>query len=560
MASYIDEAKRRCFQLGIDPTSMPTLQTVEKQIFERKQIEYQEILAIIRYFTSRFLDSVRGTPFFVCITDEFGMVLHVDGDETISKLMKDVGIIPSRRFNLETGGSSAVTIALECQKPVKLLGEDHYHTCLHSWACYCVPFHYIELGDILGTIVLMTTIDRENDLFLTLLATVVDSIEREVLLTKKNQELQTLKSELETQKERLEVDVHNRTKELEFLNAKLSSVIETAPIPICVVDKLGCTDMVNQALANYMPNYSKNELIGVPYKNLTTTSGGDYEKSLISRALKGEVIQEERVRLFNREVIAYAVPIRDGMTGEVVAAIFCLKDITEYERYRNELARLERLEVVGQMAASVAHEIRNPLTVARGYIQLLQQKSGPSIGNYFDIILEEIDRINNIINDFLSVARNRYVEKGPLDLNGVVNDIIPLIMAEMTKRGIEIEIDRCLGLSNILANEEELKQLILNLSINSLQSMESGGKLVIKTSTCHNEIVLSIEDTGCGMLESEFDKIFEPFYTTKEDGTGLGLPVCKSIVERHGGRIEVVSDKGVGTKFHIIFPLMEKIE
>ncbi|MEG6585284.1 ATP-binding protein [Dendrosporobacter sp. 1207_IL3150] len=337
--------------------------------------------------------------------------------------------------------------------------------------------------------------------------------------------------------------------------ARLNRILETVPIPICVVSKSGHIAVVNQTFVENLRDYTKEELIGVSYKFIANSMGSSNERSLFHRALNGEDIYGERNNFFNREWLVNAVPIRSIDNGEIEGIVTVLYDITEYEKYLEEMGRLERLEVVGQMAASVAHEIRNPMTVVRGYIQRIQHKLGDVYNSQFNLVLEELDRANRIINDFLSVARNRYVEKEILDLNIILEEVIPLISSEALKRGQTFNIELSPSLPRVLVNKEEIKQVVLNLAFNSMDAMETYGQLLLKTNNDNDHVVLSLEDTGCGIPEKYLGKVFEPFFTTKKNGTGLGLPVCKSIVERHNGVINICSECQSGTRFEVKLPI-----
>ena len=198
-------------------------------------------------------------------------------------------------------------------------------------------------------------------------------------------------------------------------------------------------------------------------------------------------------------------------------------------------------------------EIRNPMTVIKGYVQWIQRKSSPALFEQFKTVLDEVDRVNNITTAFLSIARNQYVEKEIINLNNVMKEIAPLLEAEAIRRNININISQDPLVPDMFASKEELKQLILNISINALQAIGCDGSLTIDVNTNNNEVFVAVEDSGCGIEQDELDKIFEPFYTTKTDGTGLGLAICKSIVERHGGKVEISSTVGVGTRVVVIF-------
>lgn len=224
------------------------------------------------------------------------------------------------------------------------------------------------------------------------------------------------------------------------------------------------------------------------------------------------------------------------------------------EIYQTELTKLDRLNLVGQMAAGVAHEIRNPMTVVMGYIQMMALKADGKAQEQCSIIIGELKRVNEIISDFLSLARNKAIEKRSLDVNEVIDHLTPLLEAECVKNSVRLVKELYHPLPAVLADSKELTQLLLNLARNAIEAMPRGGSLLLGTWTIDGTVQLSVADTGCGIPEKQVEAIFDPFYTTKDDGTGLGLSICKSIVERHGGKLAVQTREGVGTIFTVVLP------
>ncbi len=228
-------------------------------------------------------------------------------------------------------------------------------------------------------------------------------------------------------------------------------------------------------------------------------------------------------------------------------------DITEFKALQSELVKYDRLNLVSQMAAGVAHEIRNPMTVVKGYLQVFQGKMPERFTEQFQLVLDELSRIEKIVTDFLSLAKNKSVEFRPSNLNDILLELSPLLLSDGLRNNIDIKF--CLGdrLPMVQCDTSEIKQLILNLCRNGIQAMAKG-ELSLSTLESDECVLLKVKDHGCGIPEDKLEHIFDPFYTTKDDGTGLGLPVCRSIVERHNGKIHVVSEVGKGTEFVITFP------
>ncbi|MCL6639054.1 MAG: hypothetical protein K6T80_05140 [Firmicutes bacterium] len=217
-----------------------------------------------------------------------------------------------------------------------------------------------------------------------------------------------------------------------------------------------------------------------------------------------------------------------------------------------EVARLDRLNLIGEMAAGIAHEIRNPMTTVRGFLQLLGDKQECSaFSHYLDMMILELDRANAIITEFLFLAKDRAVDLKETSLTGIVEAMLPLLRADAIKSDcrIEAELGNCPGL---LVDEKEIRQLILNLVKNGIEAMPGGGIITIRTFMDNGEVVLAVQDRGSGIKPEVMEKIGTPFFTTKDGGTGLGLAVCYSIAERHNARVEVETGGG-GTTFYVRF-------
>jgi signal transduction histidine kinase len=223
------------------------------------------------------------------------------------------------------------------------------------------------------------------------------------------------------------------------------------------------------------------------------------------------------------------------------------------EQTEIEVARLDRLSLIGQMAAAIGHEIRNPLTTVKGYLQHLAQKPNfLPFASQFDLMLDELNRANIIISEFLSLSHEKAITMEPCSLNHIIETFQPLIESDALLHSLSINID--LGtIPDILLDEKEIKQLILNLTRNGLEAMESGGCLSIRTYTDARFVVLAIIDQGKGIDPALIKKLGTPFFTTKDNGTGLGLAVCYSIAHRHEAKINFTTGQD-GTTCSIYFP------
>ena len=229
-----------------------------------------------------------------------------------------------------------------------------------------------------------------------------------------------------------------------------------------------------------------------------------------------------------------------------------IRDVTEKVRINTELARLDRLNVVGEMAASIAHEIRNPMTTVRGFLQLLGAKTEFTQHQHImNLMIEELDRANNIITTYLSLARTS-VTTTPCDLGALVESFAPILNADILMRDRNI-IYELTATTAIPVCEAEIKQLLANLVKNACEAMVSGGTVTVAVAEDESGICLSVSDEGSGVTKELLPRLGTPFLTTKDNGVGLGLAICYRIAERHNAAIKVESSLQ-GSTFSICFP------
>ncbi|WP_028538040.1 two-component system sensor histidine kinase NtrB [Paenibacillus sp. J14] len=364
------------------------------------------------------------------------------------------------------------------------------------------------------------------------------------------------------EKEKLRDQVMELSREYFREAEKLQQMMDAAPLGIVLLDQQGYIISINETFLQLYrtyqkePNESRREdlllrrlsdvLSGVPIESIA---------SRVEQSLEGQTKVTDLIKADNHIYFTSTSPIQKSKSNEVIGAVAIVQDITELETLRMELNHVERLSLVGQMAAGITHEIRNPMAVVRGFLQLMREKSPPTLDHYYRIVMEELDRANGIINDFLSLAQNRPVESEKCHLHDIIKELTPLLWADANLRGQTIEVKLDDSMPELLLNAKEIKQLILNLSRNAMEAMTEKGQLTIETRVTNQGGLLMVSDTGPGIPSGQREKLFEPFFTTKAKGTGLGLALCLSIVERHGGKITVDSTEGQGTTFTVLFPL-----
>ncbi|MDR6998180.1 PAS domain S-box protein [Neobacillus niacini] len=248
-------------------------------------------------------------------------------------------------------------------------------------------------------------------------------------------------------------------------------------------------------------------------------------------------------------------------SNKEVRVISVLRDISErinadLDRKRTEqlLLNSERLSVAGQLAAGIAHEVRNPLTAIKGFLQLLNVSQEQK--DYIDIIHSEIIRIEMILTELLVIAKPQAMKTAKTNLRELIEGVKTLIDTQAIMTNVQIETIYSSPFQEIICDENQLKQVFINFLKNSIEAMPAGGKITIQTECMdEKEIVIRCIDTGSGIPPEHLKRIGEPFFTTKEKGTGLGLLVSKKIIENHHGRIQIDSDEN-GTSIAVILPIM----
>lgn len=323
--------------------------------------------------------------------------------------------------------------------------------------------------------------------------------------------------------------------------------------------KTGVVVDVNDNFCNSM-GYKREEILGLTsvefnfwsqeerdrFRGMLETNGSVSNLEVVYRTKSGE----ERIGLVSSETL---------VLEKEYYLINTIVDITDLRKMEQHMAYLDRLNLVGEIAAGIGHEIRNPMTSVRGFLQFLGEKEIYQDDlEHFELMIEELDRANEIITEFLSLAKNKVVQLELHDLNGIIRAMEPLMQAEAYMKDGYVK-TRLQPLPELLLDEREIRQLLLNLVRNGLEAMPAGGILTISTFMKGKQVILAVHDEGPGIDVNIFGKLGTPFFTTKDSGTGLGLPVCFSIAARHQATIDVETNQK-GTTFLVNFQLPEQIQ
>lgn len=242
-------------------------------------------------------------------------------------------------------------------------------------------------------------------------------------------------------------------------------------------------------------------------------------------------------------------------TGKVVEIIGVTRDISDRKKSEDMLRQSDKLSIVGQLAASVAHEIRNPLTSLKGFVQFLQESQEIDPSNYYSIMDKELNRIDQIMGQLLLLAKPQVRTYKKTCLKEIIEFVETLFQPEAIVQNIQINTKMPDVLPHIHAEENELKQVLINLLKNAIDSMVDGGEITIQAQLIDGQIHVIVKDQGCGIPRNRIEKMCEPFYTTKEKGTGLGLMISSKIMKEHNGELRFASIEGEGTTASMVLPV-----
>ena len=343
---------------------------------------------------------------------------------------------------------------------------------------------------------------------------------------------------------------------------RLDLIIENVGHPIVVCDTAGNFILFNRrAELLFQENGSSPYRAAVAVRanavKLTSFLSGLASGSETGRQAEIELIDPETGKSLPMEITAREVLDATGQTTAVVSILHDLTELRELERRRVEqqLFESEKLAAVGRLAASIAHEVNNPLEAIKNALYLMQSGDSEKNIRFLEIARKETERVSHIIRQMLGFAR-RSGEVDWVDVNQLLEETLVLLEKKLRQSRIRVERNFDEHLPRIKARADQLRQVFLNLLINAQQAISGEGRISILTAT-HEQalqpsILIQISDSGIGISEDDLNRVFEPFFSTGKKGTGLGLWVTHDIVRQHGGRIEVSSEKGQGTVFSII--------
>jgi len=331
--------------------------------------------------------------------------------------------------------------------------------------------------------------------------------------------------------------------DLEFFN---QAVVEGLPSGLFTTDTEGNVLIFNRA-AESITNTPKSSIIGKKIDSVLQYFTFPFLEGRREKIITANGIQK---------IIGVGITTLKGRNDQTRGFIGIFQDLTQLKRLEAEMKQREKMATIGELSSNIAHEIRNPLASLKSSVEMLKEDSVPK--NYkmklMDIALDETERLDRIIKDFLTYSRPTKPEFKRFDIHGLLDDIIELLInVEQNKGRVHIK-KNYNGIIEVNADPQKMRQVFWNLGLNAVEAMPEGGDLIIATKDMDEHIGITFKDFGFGIQEEDIDKVFFPFFTTKEHGTGLGLAIAYRIIEEHNGKIQVESIPGGGTTVDILLP------
>ncbi|MBM7649492.1 PAS domain S-box-containing protein [Bacillus ectoiniformans] len=353
--------------------------------------------------------------------------------------------------------------------------------------------------------------------------------------------------------------IKDSSERLHLQRAFLKKVIDINPNLIYIRDSRGNFAMVNEAFAQFY-GIDQEEAIGKNERAfLNRSAAGEWmaeDLSLIQQLKEKPSYETTIVNKYGEESAVQVIKKLIYSSKNQVELLCVVNDVTAIKENEEYLRRTEKLNIVGQLAAGVAHEIRNPLTSLKGFIQLINQER-PIQPAYLNVMLSELDRIDYVAGELMMVAKPETSKVATVSLNELLVDVTELLTTYAVMHGISIQLEEIEEKLFIEASLNQMKQVFINVIKNGIEASPKGASIIIRAKSLNNDAVVEVIDVGCGISPERIEKLGEPFFTNKEKGTGLGLMVSTRIIKEHHGTIKYFSQVGEGTTVILQFPLKQ---
>ncbi len=524
----------RSYELGANPYQPEPQTLLSQEELEERRLFRREMMECLDPVLDNLIDTLSGNPYVISVADDQGYILEVRGDPESVEQSKAILMVPGANHLEKYLGNNPVGTALYQKEPVYIQGGEHYCLAMKGWTTVGVPIHD-RRGLIIGAVGLATPSRlASTHIFLTAVFA-IQSVESR-LTVGTNPEMEGIREHF-------------------FRRSNLF---------ITVLDQDGRIRDFNRPFSA-VSGRPREEIIGkyvwdVWYGGKIFNDQGEYLATSLESLKTGRYIRGREFSLKDhkgtlRWFIIDSFPLYDG-EGHITGSMSILEDITEQKYLENEIYRSEKLATLGQLAASLAHEIRNPLTVIQGFVQMMETHFGdPSMKEYVPLIMDELQRVNRLLNDFLLFAKPSAPQMIPSDLRDMAGSVIEFMKGEAARRNCRLSLVN--GDAPMVAevDPQQIRQVLVNLIQNAIDASKDGQEVRIVMDTDDPRYwMIRVEDDGHGIQKEHLSKVFDPFFTTKENGTGLGLYAVHRIIENHRGQVRAISRDDEGTVIEIRLP------
>lgn len=342
-----------------------------------------------------------------------------------------------------------------------------------------------------------------------------------------------------------------------------SPILNTISDGIIVVDKKGVIKEINQGLRNIL-GIQEDKILGRSITSLSSSWGSNHENKLflqiIAETLETKIefsqLESEYTKEDEKLYISISTHLLRNKYKRIIGVMAVMHDFTYEKKLEQYLLRAEKLANAGQMAAELAHEIKNPICSIKGLLQIMGKKQCLEENKYYEVITSEIERISVLLQRFLSLTQDA-PKLGRVVLNKLVEEVVPLLESYAECKSIDISIDMQKQIPCVYADAENIKQVVINIVLNGIDALPENGRINISIwyDQIRDIVRMEFKDNGGGIKPEYLDKIFEPFFTTKDNGSGLGLAISHKIIENHRGRLFAFNNLEGGATFVIELPV-----
>ncbi len=350
-----------------------------------------------------------------------------------------------------------------------------------------------------------------------------------------------------------------KVEELQLVSSRLQCILESLADGVLVVNDQLKVERCNPA-AESLLSMERSEIEGRPYAEIMNGLGNLH--ALSAAISSGSSLLDEPRSCTNSKgrkvlVLASVAPVRTN-SGTILGAVEVLRDVTLVRLLEERVQHQKRMAALGEMATSVAHEIRNPLGTIEGFARLLkgdlEKDRSPEHARLAGKIIEGAQNLNYVITNLLTYARPMSVQCEPFDVSSLFNSVNDILAAMAEQARVRLAFRMPDPSARVQGDIRHLRQVLVNLGRNAIEASRAGGDVTIDMAQRPREVVFTVSDAGCGIAADDLPRVFDPFFTRKEGGTGLGLSLCHKIVSAHGGDITIRSVEGQGTQVNVVLP------